>query len=80
LLGASSRPNVEAFVARHASDSLYWYETTRQERPWYVVIHGNYPSSSAAQSAVAALPAALREQQPWVRSIGDVQSETGAAP
>lgn len=78
LLGSTSLSNVEAFVARHASDALYWYETRLQGRPWYIVIHGVYPVPSAARSALAGLPPALRELQPWVRNISDVQSE--AAP
>ena len=78
LLGAWSRSNVEALVARYSNSELYWYETNMQNRPWYVLIHGSYPTPSAARAAVAGLPAALRDQQPWVRNMDDVQRE--AAP
>lgn len=75
LLGASSRSNVEAFVQRNSESPLYWFETQNQGRPWYVVIHGNYPSSAAAQSAASGLSGELGRLQPWVRSIGAVQND-----
>ena len=75
LLGASSRSNVEAFVQRNSTSPLYWFETQNQGRPWYVVIHGNYPSSAAAQSAASGLSGELGRLQPWVRSIGAVQND-----
>lgn len=78
LLGAWSRSNVEALVARYSDIELYWYETRMQNRPWYVLIHGSYPTLSAARAAIAGLPPALREQEPWVRNVDDVQRE--AAP
>lgn len=78
LLGAWSRSNVEALVGRYSNSELYWYETTMQNRPWYVLIHGSYPTISAARAAIAGLPAALRGQDPWVRNMDDVQRE--AAP
>lgn len=75
LLGASSRTNVEAFVQRNSASPLYWYETQNQGRPWYVVIHGNYPSRAAAQSAATGFSGELGGMQPWIRSIGDVQND-----
>lgn len=75
LLGASSRSNVEAFLQRNSASPLYWFETQNQGRPWYVVIHGNYPSNAAAQSAASGLSGELGRLQPWVRSIGAVQND-----
>src|SRR5690606_37829665 len=62
LLGAWSRSNVEALVERYSNNELYWYETNMQNRPWYVLVHGSYPTISAARAAIAGLPAALRGQ------------------
>lgn len=78
VLGSSSRSNVEEFVARHASSSLLWYETRNNGNPWFVIIQGVYASRDAAQSAVANLPAELRNLQPWVRSVSDVQNDIRA--
>ncbi len=75
LLGASSRSNVEAFVQRNSASPLYWFESQNQGRPWYVVIHGSYPSRAAATSAASGLSGELGRLQPWVRSIGAVQND-----
>lgn len=79
LLGASSRSNVEAFVQRNSASPLYWFESQNQGRPWYVVIHGNYSSRAAATSAASSLSGELGRLQPWVRSIGAVQSDIQAS-
>ncbi len=78
LLGAASRANVEAFVARHPASPLYWFETTNQGRPWFVVIHGHYPNQAAAQSAAAGLTGELGRLEPWIRRLGAVQTEVRA--
>jgi len=75
VLGATSRTNVEQFVQRHVGSSLLWYETRNNGRPWFVVIQGAYASRDAARSALAGLPAELRDQQPWVRSLDEVQAD-----
>lgn len=79
LLGAASRSNVEAFVQRNSASPLYWFETQNSGRPWYVVIHGNYPSSAAAQSAASSLSGELGRLQPWVRSIGAIHNDMRAS-
>ncbi len=78
VLGASSRANVEQFVQRHSASSLLWYETRNNGNPWFVVIQGSYASREAARSALAGLPAELRDQQPWVRSLEEVHTEIRA--
>lgn len=78
VLGASSRANVEQFVQRHSGSSLLWYETRNNGNPWFVVIQGSYASREAARSALAGLPAELRNQQPWVRSLEEVHAEIRA--
>ena len=78
VLGASSRANVEQFVQRHSGSSLLWYETRNNGNPWFVVIQGSYASREAARSALAGLPAELRDQQPWVRSLEEVHAEIRA--
>ncbi len=78
VLGASSRANVEQFVQRHATSALLWYETRNNGNPWFVVIQGAYTSRESARSALPGLPAELRDQQPWVRSLEEVQTDIRA--
>jgi DamX protein len=75
LLGSSSRANVADFVSRHAGSPLYWFEARYQGNPWYVVMHGAYPSRAAAQSAATALSGELGRLEPWIRSIGTIKGE-----
>ncbi|MES3007170.1 MAG: AAA family ATPase [Pseudomonadota bacterium] len=78
VLGASSRTNVEQFVQRHTASGLRWYETRNNGSPWFVVIQGAYASRESAREALADLPAELRDQQPWVRSLEEVHTEIRA--
>ncbi|MGL5991332.1 MAG: AAA family ATPase [Plesiomonas sp.] len=57
------------------ASTLTVYETRRNNKPWYVIISGNYASVSAAKKAIAALPAVLKKEQPWVKSYRLVQAE-----
>ena len=44
-------------------------------KPWYVLILGEYGSAKQAKAAINAMPAALRQSQPWPKSFGQVQKE-----
>ena len=54
----------------------YWiYQTQYNGKPWYVLILGEYGSAKQAKAAINAMPAALRQSQPWPKSFGQVQKE-----
>ena len=54
----------------------YWiYQTEYLGKPWYVLIQGEYASAKQAKAAINAMPAALRQSQPWPKSFGQVQKE-----
>ena len=54
----------------------YWiYETVRNNRPWYVLINGDYSSASEAQAAVNRLPRALKASGPFVKKFSQVKFE-----
>lgn len=76
LLGSHSEDNVKEFIASNpAADELSYFESRHQGRPWFVVVHGSYFDRSAAREAIDRLPPALRELQPWARSLSDIQSD-----
>ncbi|MFP4683746.1 MAG: SPOR domain-containing protein, partial [Ectothiorhodospira sp.] len=50
-----------------------WYHTRRDGRDFYALIFGSYPNAEAARSAIPALPARIRQNQPFIRSFGSVQ-------
>ncbi|OUS32637.1 hypothetical protein A9R01_10920 ['Osedax' symbiont bacterium Rs2_46_30_T18] len=74
LLGARSEASVVNFLNKMPnSQHMYYYQTKLKNRPWNVVIYGQYQSRSAAKTAIAKLPAKLRKLNPWIKSIASVQ-------
>lgn len=78
--------SIHKFVQDHkiAAHSAV-FETRFDGKPWYCLTYGEYPSFSAASTALRDLPASLKVMGPWVRSFSDVQQaiakgEIGAKP
>lgn len=66
-------------VAAALMDRYWIYETSRERRPWYVLITGDYPNSAAAQNAISRLPGVLKTARPFVKSFGTVKQEIARA-
>jgi len=73
------RFTVQLLAARTPAIATEFLETNRVEgfhvvktRSFTVVIFGSYPNRAAAENAIRALPATVREGGPWVRTIGSV--------
>lgn len=75
LAGAATPEGLYRSAGRHHLDSYLVYETRRDNRRWYVLVAGEYPTRQAAQRAVAGLPAEFRKNGAWVRSLRQVQSD-----
>ncbi len=51
----------------------YVYRTTRNGKPWFILIYGSYAGKQAALAARDALPSEFRKgSTPWVRKQGEV--------
>ncbi|MCJ8338835.1 MAG: AAA family ATPase [Pseudomonadales bacterium] len=75
LLGARSEASVVNFLQKMpGSEQMYYYQTKLKNRPWNVIIYGQFSTRSAAKSAIVKLPAKLRKLKPWIKSISSVQS------
>lgn len=75
IMGSRSEENVQRFIAAQlAGFNAVYFETLHQERPWYVVVMGNFVSRDVASRAISDLPAAIRRMDPFIRKIGDVQA------
>jgi DamX protein len=73
LVGARDAAAVGKFLDDHKLGSKgAWFVTSREDKPWYVVVYGMYPDSASARAAVKTLPAALRAGSPWPRSVASV--------
>lgn len=78
LLGAQEEATVKRFLSQHPSlRKVTYYKTWRQGKPWYVVVQGAYPSRDAAKAAIGQLPASLRQQNPWIRSVAEIHQQLG---
>lgn len=75
LSSASRSDTLKAFAKQHNLPNAWVYETKRDGKPWYVLVNGVYASSAEAKQAVAALPAAVQAQKPWVKPIRQVKQD-----
>jgi len=76
LMAVSTRKALDNFIARSAGGvKVYSYETRRSGKPWFVAVTGPYADKNAARNAIARLPKALRDNNPWLRSVASVQSD-----
>jgi DamX protein len=79
LFGSHSEKSAQIFMRENKSQagSLLSYRTEHKGKPWFVVVSEPFESKKIAKEAVANLPAKLRKQQPWVRSIEPIQALLG---
>lgn len=76
LLGSQSEANARAFIAGNGGDQkLAYFESRYQDKPWFVVVYGDYPDRDSARAAIGGLSAKLRDLQPWARSLAEVQAD-----
>jgi septal ring-binding cell division protein DamX len=50
-----------------------YYQSTFNNKAWYQLLYGIYPTKKEAQLAVNKLPENIRKAKPWIRSISTVQ-------
>lgn len=71
----------EASVARVAARKdlrevvAIYRKAGRNQKDWYVLLYGDFPSFRAARAAVADLPDDIRDNIPWIRSVSDIQND-----
>ena len=74
LFGSYSQKSAKVFMQENQNAAnLLSYRTEHKGKPWFVVVSGPFKSRAVAKDAVGKLPAKLRKQQPWVRSIEPIQ-------
>lgn len=76
LLGSRSEKSVTDFIQRHRLDKSQaaYYKGNYKGSAWYVLMYGVYPSKQAALAARDRLPAKVRKNKPWPRSLLSVQT------
>ena len=72
----SAYSRVRAVEVSAGVKGRYWiYETIRNNRPWYVLINGDYATASEAQAAINRLPRALKASGPFIKKFSQVKFE-----
>lgn len=75
LFGGREREAAQQFIRKFdLGDKAAVVETTRDGRPWFVVVSGLYTTRTAANAAVRALPPALAKQKPWPRTVNSLRN------
>ncbi len=76
MLGARKESSVVGFIQSRADRSkFYYFSTIYKEKPWYVVVYGQYQNRDEAVTAIRSLPNDLKQRKPWARSIKGVQDD-----
>lgn len=62
-------------TSHHLGAKASYYHTYFQNKNWYVLIYGDYPSVKMAKQAINELPHSVQGMHPWVKSYRTVQKE-----
>jgi len=65
---SSSLESLMVFVKQHKLVNYQIYETNRLQKPWYVLIKGDYATIEDAKNAIKLLPQELQKSKPWIKS------------
>lgn len=74
LFGSHDRYAAERFKESvRLKNRLAVYRTNRNGKDWFVVVAGSHSTRDAAQRAIQGLPAEVKRNNPWPRSLASVQ-------
>ncbi|MEQ1977314.1 SPOR domain-containing protein [Xenorhabdus sp. SGI240] len=75
LSSAGRSDTLSAFAEKNNLVNYKVYETKRDGKTWFILIHGSYRSVSDAKRAISSLPAEVQAKKPWVRKLQQVQQD-----
>lgn len=76
LLASHSEVNISEFVAQlDGEHPAGYFETRYQGKPWFVAVLAAFDDRGQATRAISSLPAKLRSNEPWVRSVAGIQTD-----
>lgn len=74
--GVSSTDTLEQFLRfEKIIDKTVVYETSRNGKPWFVVLFGPYDNADLARAAIADLPDSIQKLDPWAKSLTAIKRE-----
>lgn len=73
LIGVSKPKAMVDFIEKNKlKDKALYFKSQYKQKPWYVIVYGNYSSFNQAKDAIKKLPLALQKQHPWIRSLNSI--------
>ncbi len=83
LLGAGDPKRLENYLQELGKvvdiQQVFVYRTKAAGKPAYSVIYGSFPDRAQANAALDKLPAQLRAQRPYLRTVQGMRAEIGKA-
>jgi DamX protein len=73
LIAASDLAAARGYSQRHGLSGIRYVQTRSQGREFVVALAGSFADRSAAENALSGLPAGVRSDQPWIRTVGSLQ-------
>lgn len=79
LLASHSEANIQEFLTQFSSaQPAGYFETRYQGKPWFVAVLADFDDRDQASAAISSLPAKLRSNEPWIRSVAGIQTDIRA--
>lgn len=77
ISGMASRAYLVAFQQKYSSDGedVFSYKTIRNNKPWFVVVYGEYSSVESASLAIKSFPDAFKGMPTWIKTWQAVHND-----
>ena len=76
LLASYSKASIIEFIVQLGGDHpASYFETRYQNKPWFVAVLAPSDDRDEATGIISSLPAILRSNEPWVRSVAGIQTD-----
>lgn len=80
LTAAGDKKGIDRFIKKHnLSGDMVVLVTRRDNKPWYSLLYGAYPSRNDAVAASKKLPKSYKSSSAWARSITSVKQSGGVS-
>ena len=79
IIALSDPEGLQNFQRKHDLQEALHYRSQRNGKPWHVLVLAPFADRAAAEKARDSLPAEVRKQGPWIKSLVAIQQEINAA-
>ena len=74
LIGLSHKKQIQKLYSQHKNiTGLSWYQTQRNNQPWYILIYSSFKNKSDAIKSYERLPSTLKLNKPWIRLNSNIR-------